>query len=207
MGAFYNSGQVCIATKRIFIHESIYAEFVDALVQAARSFKVGSPYEDDVMLGPIQNETQYRRVQGFFEDSRTHNYTFAGGVDIIYPDKKGFYVQPTIIDNPPKDSRIYAEEPFGPIVPCQPYRDISDAIARANETQCGLGATVFGNNVREAREVAEQIESGMVWVNSYPTLDPRALFGGVKQSGLGTEFGTLGILAFLNTKAVHVYKT
>ncbi len=206
MGAFFNSGQVCVATKRIYIPEQIYKPFVEALVGVANNLKVGSSNEEGVMLGPIQNDMQYQRVKGFFEDAKSKGYKFAAGADTV-EESKGYFVNPTIIDNPPNDSRIIQEEPFGPIVPCQPYTDLAEVIARANDTTMGLGATVFGSDVAKAQEVAEQIESGSVWVNSGPRPAAQGMFGGVKESGIGTEFGTNGILAYANIKAIHTYKS
>lgn len=112
LGAFANSGQFCQATKRIYIHESIYEPFVKALVDYTKSLKVGNPHEDGVALGPVQNKMQYDRVRGFFEDSKAKGYKFAAGATEVEP-TKGYFVTPTIIDNPPDDSRIIVEEPFG----------------------------------------------------------------------------------------------
>ena len=205
MSAFFNSGQVCIATKRIYIPEQIYKPFVEALAGVATSLKVGPSNEEGVMLGPIQNDMQYERVKGFFADAKAKGYKFAAGSDTV-EESKGYFVKPAIIDNPPNDSRIIVEEPFGPIVPCQPYTDLAEVIERANNTRMGLGATVFGTDLAKCQEVADQIESGSVWINSGPRPAPQAHFGGVKESGIGTEFGTNGILAYANIKAIHTYK-
>lgn len=115
MGAFLNSGQICVATKRIYIHESIYKEFLAAMVAFTKNLKVGSPNEEGVMLGAIQNSMQYERVKGFFEDSKAKGYKFAAGPDSVEK-TNGYFVQPTIIDNPPNDSRIIVEEPFGKLL-------------------------------------------------------------------------------------------
>ena len=205
MGAFFNSGQVCVASKRIYVHESIYAPFVQALIGVSKSFKVGSSDEQGVMLGPIQNEMQYEKVKTFFKDTKDKGYKFALGSGEV-ESSKGYFVQPTIIDNPPEDSMIVTEEPFGPIVPVQSYKDIDEVIARANNTKAGLGATVFGTDLAKCAGVAEQIDSGSVWINSYPAPDPRGQFGGFKESGIGTEFGKLGILAYANIKSIHTFK-
>jgi len=205
MGAFFNTGQVCIASKRIYVHESIYEPFVQALIAVTKSLKVGSSNEEGVMLGPIQNEMQYEKVKTFFKDTKDKGYKFAlgnGDVDT----SKGYFVQPTIIDNPPDDAMIVTEEPFGPIVPVQSYSDISEVIARANNTKAGLGATVFGTDLAKCTEVANEIESGSVWINNFPQPDPRGQFGGFKESGIGTEFGKLGILAYANIKSTHTFK-
>ena len=205
LGAFFNTGQVCVDSKRIYIHESIYKPFLEALIGVAKSLKVGNSNEEGVMLGPIQNEMQYEKVKTFFKDTKDKGYKFALGADEI-ASTSGFFVNPTIIDNPPDDSMIVTEEPFGPIIPCQSYTDIDEAIRRANNTKAGLGATVFGSDLAQCQKVADRIESGMVWINSYPQPSPNAQFGGFKESGIGTEFGTLGVLAYANVKAVHVYK-
>ncbi|KAF2100305.1 aldehyde dehydrogenase [Rhizodiscina lignyota] len=206
MGAFQNSGQVCVATKRIYIHESIYQPFLDAMVRFTKSIKVGGYDEEGVLLGPIQNSMQYEKVKGYFNDTKVNGYKFAVGQPDVAAGK-GFFVQPTIIDNPPEDSKIVQEEPFGPIVPAMPYSDLEDAIARANNTLTGLGATVWGKDVEAAEKVAFRLEAGSVWVNSYEKPTPQALFGGVKQSGLGGEWGKTGLLAYLNPHVIHVYKT
>ena len=125
MGSFFNSGQVCVDSKRVYVHSSIYRPFVDALVNFAKTLKVGNSDDEGVMLGPVQNEMQYEKVKGFFHDSK--DLTFALGSANV-AESKGFFIQPTIIDNPPDTARIVQEEPFGPIVPCQSYDDIEDVI-------------------------------------------------------------------------------
>ena len=205
MGAFINSGQVCVATKRVFIHESIYKPFLAKMAEFAKNLKVGTPTEEGVMLGPIQNDMQYERVKGFFEDSKKHGYKFAAGPDTVEA-TKGYFVQPTIIDNPPSDSRIVQEEPFGPIVPCQPWSDEEEVIARANNTDTGLGACVWGKDVAHAEKIGLRLQAGSVFVNSFEKPTPQAIFGGHKQSGIGGEWGQTGLLAFCNAHVMHVYK-
>lgn len=112
MGAFYNSGQVCVATKRIYIHQDIYEPFLKAMVNFTKTLKVGQANEEGVMVGPIQNEMQYEKVQQFFQDTKKNGYKFAVGPDEVEK-SKGYFIQPTIIDNPPNDSKIITEEPFG----------------------------------------------------------------------------------------------
>ncbi|OCT49971.1 putative aldehyde dehydrogenase-like protein [Cladophialophora carrionii] len=205
MGAFFNTSQVCVASKRIYVHSSIYDAFLEALVNVAKSLKVGPSNDDGVMLGPIQNSMQYEKVKTFFKDTKEHGYKFALGSGDV-PETNGFFINPTIVDNPPDDSFIVQEEPFGPIVPVQKYDDIDEVIRRANNSRAGLGATVFGKDAQKLQEVADKLEAGMVWINSYPAAGPQAQFGGVKESGIGTEFGTLGILAYANVKAITTMK-
>lgn len=205
MGAFFNTAQVCVASKRIYVHRSIYDKFLPAFIDATKTLKVGSSEEEGVMLGPIQNEMQYEKVKTFFADSKAKGYKVAyGSLDV--PESKGYFIHPTIIDNPPDDSKVVAEEAFGPIVPVLKYDDIDEVIRRANDTKMGLGATVFGTDSKLLQDVAGRIESGTVWINSYPQPSVQGQFGGVKESGIGTELGTLGILAFANVKCEQYFK-
>merc|ERR1712072_1511905 len=152
MGAFQNSGQVCVATKRIYIHQDIYQDMLNEMVNFTKSIKVGSP-DSGALLGPIQNQMQYEKVKEFFADTKKNNYNFAVGESEVAPGKS-FFVQPTIIDNPPNDSRIITEEPFGPIVPTQPWSDEEEVIKRANNTNAGLGACVWGKDIERAERMA-----------------------------------------------------
>jgi acyl-CoA reductase-like NAD-dependent aldehyde dehydrogenase len=207
MGAFQNSGQVCVATKRIYIHESIYKEFLEEMVAFTKSsMKTGNPDDGDNMLGPVQNQMQYERVKGFFSDSKAKGYKFAVGEPDVSA-SKGYFIQPTIIDNPPNDSRIIQEEPFGPIVPTQPWSDLEEVIARANDTKTGLGACVWGKDVEKASKIARRLEAGSVFVNSWEKPTPQAIFGGHKESGIGGEWGKTGLLAYCNPHVIHVYKS
>lgn len=206
MGAFQNSGQVCVATKRIYIHESIYKEFLEEMVRFTKSVKVGNPDDGDNLLGPVQNSMQYEKVKEFFADSKAKGYKFAVGEPDV-ASGKGFFIQPAIIDNPPNDSRIVAEEPFGPIVPTQPWSDLDEVIARANDSKMGLGACVWGKDVEKASQVARRLEAGSVFVNSWEKPTPQAIFGGHKESGIGGEWGKTGLLAFMNAHVIHVYKS
>ena len=204
MGALQNSGQVCVATKRIYIHESIYKEFLEEMVNFTKTIQVGDS-ESGSLLGPVQNKMQYEKVKEFFADTKKNGYKFAIGEDTP-AEGKGFFIKPTIIDNPPNDSRIIAEEPFGPIVPTQPWSDEEEVIKRANNTQTGLGACVWGKDVAHAEKIAKRLEAGSVFVNSFEKPTPQAIFGGHKQSGIGGEWGTEGIKAYCNPHVIHLYK-
>ena len=217
--------KVCVATKRIFIHESIYKPFVEAMVKFTNQMKVGSSHEKDAVIGPIQNSMQYEKVKQFFADSKVQGHRFVAGKPDVN-DSKGYFVQPAIIDNPPSDSRIIQEEPFGmkvtngtlpnlqcslaapvpliselhlgPIVPCQPWSSEEEVIARANNTNTGLGACVWSGDVARAERIASKLEAGTVWVNSWEKPTPQAFFGGHKESGIGGEWGKNGLLSYCN---------
>ncbi|KAH7408904.1 aldehyde dehydrogenase [Cadophora sp. MPI-SDFR-AT-0126] len=202
--AFLNSGQICLALKRIYIHSSIYPAFRDAMVAYTKTLKVGEGFEDGVFLGPIQNKMQYDRVQGFFDDVEKNGMSVAVGGKV--PDSKGYFINPTIIDNPDDDSRIVVEEPFGPILPILPWADEDDVIARANNTQMGLGASVWSNDLDEAARIAKQLEAGSVWVNAHMEWMPSAAFAGHKQSGIGAENGVAGLKAYCNVQVLYLKK-
>ncbi|RDW69993.1 hypothetical protein BP5796_08390 [Coleophoma crateriformis] len=206
MGAFYNSGQVCVATKRIYIHKDIYEPMVKAMADFAKTLKVGGD-EEGVMVGPIQNSMQHERVSGFFDEGKKQgwNYAVGGKLETVL-NGKGYFITPTIVDNPPSDSRIIQEEPFGPIVPTQPWTDEAEVIARANDTNTGLGACVWSKDLARAERIAEQLEAGSVWVNSFEQPVPQAAFGGFKESGIGAEWGSQGLTSFCNVQAIHLYK-
>ncbi|KAK5111185.1 hypothetical protein LTR85_012234 [Meristemomyces frigidus] len=205
MGAFQNSGQVCVATKRIYIHEDIYDEMLKAMVEFTKTVKVGAP-DSGALLGPIQNEMQYEKVRSFFEDTKNQGYKFAIGE----PEQargKGYFIQPAIIDNPPNDSKIITEEPFGPIVPTQPWSDEEEVIKRANNSNAGLGACVWGKDIERAERIGKRLQAGSVFINSWEKPTPQAFFGGHKESGIGGEWGKDGLKAYCNAHVMHTYKS
>ncbi|KIV84941.1 hypothetical protein PV11_00686 [Exophiala sideris] len=202
--AFLNSGQICLAIKRIYVHESIHDKFRDAMVKFTKTLKVGEGNEEGVFLGPIQNSMQYEKVKTFFSDIEKENWTVAvGGKN---EDKPGYFITPTIIDKPADDSRIATEEPFGPIVPLMTWSDEDDVISRANNTKMGLGASVWSSNLDEAARIARQLDAGSVWVNTHLELDAHAPFGGHKESGVGYEWGVGGLRAFCNAQTLYLKK-
>lgn len=198
--AFRNNGQICVATKRMYVHRDVYEPLKEALVAYARTVKVGDGAQQGVQIGPINNRPQYERVLELIEDAREQGYHFLLGGEKA--DVPGYFVPITIIDNPPEDSRIVQEEQFGPILPLIPFDDVEDAVARANATAYGLGGSVWGGDEDRALAIAERIASGTVWVNETQHLSPFAPFGGVKQSGLGVEGGIAGLLEYTNVQTL-----
>ena len=192
--AFTNNGQICIATKRMYIHDAIYEPLRDAIVEYAKTVKVGDGSEPGTQIGPINNDLQHRRVLELISDAREKGYKILTGGDV--PAGNGFFIPVTIIDNPPEDSRIVQEEQFGPVLPLIRYSDIDDAIARANATDYGLGASIWSADEDAAYALAGRIQSGTIWVNETQHLSPLAAFGGLKQSGIGVEGGLEGLLEY-----------
>lgn len=191
--AFRNSGQVCIATKRLYIHKDIYRPMRDALVDYAQTVKVGNGADPETRLGPLNNAQQHSRVLGLVEGARSNGYSFLTGHK-RKPQSPGYFVPVTLLDRPPDDSRIVQTEQFGPVLPLLEFSDIDDVIKRANATDYGLGASVWGTDEERAMEVALRIESGTVWLNQIGHHLPTEAFGGIKQSGLGIESGLEGLL-------------
>lgn len=175
------------------------------MAEFVKTLKVGPGNEEGVFLGPVQNSMQYERVKTFFDDIEKDKLKVAlGGKN---ENKPGFFITPTIIDNPPENSRIASEEPFGPIVPLLSWKDEEDVIARANNTAMGLGASVWSNNLDEAARIARRLEAGSVWVNTHLQLDPFTPFGGHKESGIGYEGGLGGMRAYCNAQSLYLQKT
>jgi len=199
--AFKNSGQVCVAAKRIYVDDKVYEPLAAALQQVAKRVVMGNGADDGVALGPVQNRAQYERVRSLLADSRAAGHRFlTGGQDA---DGAGFFVPATIVDNPPEESRVVQEEAFGPIVPLLRFTDLDDAIARANASEFGLAGSVWSSNPDRAAAVAARMETGTVWINSAQNLTPYAAFAGQKQSGVGVEGGLDGLLEFTTPQTIH----
>ena len=203
--AFRNSGQICVATKRIYIHEDVYDELSAALADYARTVSVGDGLEQGVRMGPVQNRAQFDRVRDLIDDAKANGLRFLAGGEVDET-RPGYFIPVTLIDNPPEDARVVQEEAFGPVLPLLKYRDLDDVIARANASPFGLGGTVWGRDVAAAQGVAERLETGSVMINGATAPSPLAPFAGHKQSGLGAEGGRDGLLAYTNPKTITVAK-
>jgi acyl-CoA reductase-like NAD-dependent aldehyde dehydrogenase len=203
--AFQNNAQFCNAAKRIYIHEDVYDAVRDALVDYARTVKVGNGADAGTELGPIQNLPQFEKVQEFFTDSHAQGHTFAlgGEIDTSAP---GWFVPVTLVDDPPEDSRLVVEEPFGPILPLLKWRDEADVIARANDTVYGLGASVWGKDLDAVQRIGRQIQAGTVWLNEVHQYTPHQVFGGHKQSGIGAENSLHGLGEYTNWQSITLNK-
>ena len=203
MGAMINAGQVCLAIKRIYAHESIYEELCSELAKLASNAIVGDGMDPDTQIGPVQNKAQFEKVKDYIADGRARGKVIAGGHAL---ERDGYFIAPTIVRDIPDDARLVREEQFGPVVPVLKYTDIDDAIARANSTEYGLGGTVWGPDLDQAYQVAARVESGTVWVNKHLDLPPDIPFAGAKQSGLGTEMGAEGLEEFTQPKVINLAK-
>ncbi|MFT4065586.1 aldehyde dehydrogenase family protein [Paraburkholderia sp.] len=198
--SFQNSSQFCVATKRLYIHEQIYDRAVAALVDYARTVKVDNGLLVESQLGPLQNRMQYDKVRDLLRDSVAQGHQILlGGLPT---DTRGFFIPVTIIDNPPDESRCVVEEAFGPVLPVLKYRDIDEAIDRANRTEYGLAASVWSADVAKAQAVARRLEAGTVWINQIHVFGPDIAFGGHKQSGMGIENSLHGLAGYCNMQTI-----
>ncbi|MCW2697555.1 MAG: aldehyde dehydrogenase family protein, partial [Modestobacter sp.] len=200
-GAFINCGQICAGIKRIYVPESLHDDVVDVLTERARRVRVGPGTREGVHIGPIQNRPQFDRVSGLVADALAQGASAAaGGAPIEGP---GYFFPPTVLTGAREGMRIVDEEQFGPAVPVLTYRDLDDAIGRANATPFGLSGSVWSSDVERATAVAEQLDCGTAFVNDHLALSPELPFGGSKESGLGVENGHWGLEEFTQLQVVH----
>ncbi|MES1989363.1 MAG: aldehyde dehydrogenase family protein [Pseudomonadota bacterium] len=199
--AFQNNGQVCIAMKRLYVHESIYDEMCDELAILANAAIVGDGLKQGTQLGPLQNKMQYDKVSEVIADAKKHGKVIAGGGKVS---GAGYFIQPTIVRDITDGTRLVDEEQFGPVLPVIKYSDPEDAVARANASPYGLGGSIWSSNPDRAYKLALQMESGSVWVNKHAELAPNIPFGGAKTSGLGTELGEEGLAEFTQLQVINV---
>lgn len=201
--AMVNSGQVCLAAKRIYVPESIYDAVCAELAKIATAAKVGNGLEEGIDFGPLQNRMQYEKVKAIIEDARAQGKVIAGGEPHAGP---GFFIRPTIVSGLPDSARLVCEEQFGPVMPVLKYKTLDEAIARANASEYGLGATVWSASADRAYEVAMKLETGTVWINKHLDLPPDVPYGGTKQSGYGVELGQQGVEEFTQVKIINLAK-
>ncbi|WP_296555233.1 aldehyde dehydrogenase family protein [Pigmentiphaga sp.] len=203
--AFRNSGQICMAIKRLFVHEAIYEPMIEELAAIARRAKVGNGTEPGVDFGPLQNKMQFDIVSSLLADTRA-----LPGVRIVTGgaplDRPGYFVPPTIVADIADDTRLVREEPFGPVLPVLKFSDVDDAIARANDTRYGLGASVWSSDLDVARDIADRLEAGTTWINCHLVSDVHTPFGGCKESGLGRANSLFGIKEDMEMNVLRIRK-
>jgi acyl-CoA reductase-like NAD-dependent aldehyde dehydrogenase len=198
---FVLSGQGCICLKRLYVHEDIYSKVTAALVAIASATKVGDGLDADTQLGPVQNQLQYKRLQSFWEEiERSGAKVLFRGV--VPTNTKGFFFPVTLLDNPPDGAGFVTQEVFGPIRSIFRYKDLDEAIRRANNTSYGLGASVWGSDPVQLRAVASQLDAGTVWINQHAIRHPFVPASAYKESGLGVEFGLEGLQSFCNLQVI-----
>src|SRR5438093_6940855 len=197
-----NSGQSCIAGKRFLVADQVYDRFLDQFVERMRALKVGDPFDEATEIGPLATEQILEDVHEQVQKSNAAGAKLLTGGNRIHG--PGFFYEPTVLVDVPKESPAYREEVFGPVASFFRVRDVADAVEIANATTFGLGASAWTNDRTEQDLFASELEAGMVFINALLASDPRLPFGGVKRSGFGRELGAAGIREFMNRKTIWI---
>jgi len=200
-GAFANAGQVCLAIKRVYVHDSIYDAVCDALARRADEAVVGDGLEQGTQIGPVQNRMQYEKLKHFLESARRDGTIIAGGTLLDGP---GYFIRPTVVRDITDGAELVDQEQFGPVLPLIRYTDPQDALARANASPYGLGGSVWSSSVPRAREIAARMDAGTVWVNRHLDLMPYIPMSGAKHSGIGVEFGEEGLAEYTQLHVLNL---
>jgi acyl-CoA reductase-like NAD-dependent aldehyde dehydrogenase len=201
--ATVNSGQVCMAIKRIYAHEKIYDALCAALVVEAKTARLGDGLDPSTTLGPIQNRRQYERVRELTADAAQSGHLEEGQPA---PPGSGYFVTPTVVTGLSETDRLVTEEQFGPVIPVLRFSDVDDAIRRANQTRFGLAGSVWSKDLARAQSIAAQLEVGTAWVNQHRNTMANVPFGGAKESGIGRTYSRLGLMAYLEPQVISVLK-
>lgn len=201
---FRNNGQVCVAPQRFYVHKKIYTEFATKVSHYVSQLKVGTGFEDGVQIGPLITQKQRNSVIQIMEQTKNEKATILTGGYIPEEMKKGYFFQPAVISNLTDDSVLSKNEIFGPILPLFSFSDFDEVIERANNTEYGLAAYVFTNNLQTALRASEALEFGMVGINEWAPHGTEAPFGGWKQSGQGHESGSEGLFEYMEKKLISI---
>lgn len=201
-GAFWNSGQVCFAIKRLYVHESLFEPLLAKLAERAERTRLGHGLDPQTELGPLTNAQQLERVISLVEDAKAHGARIHSGG--VRPDGPGYFYPPTLVSGVAAGVALVDEEQFGPVLPLIPFRDEEDAIAQANASHYGLGASVWTRDLARGEDIAGRLEAGLAWVNQHGHIQPGAPKGGHKWSGLGYEGGQRGHEAFSELQVLNI---
>ncbi len=199
-GKYRNAGQVCISPTRFFVHESKYKQFVDTFTEVASGLKLGDGLDPTTQMGPMANARRLEAMDMFVSDAKAKGAKVRTGGE--RPANQGFFYKPTVLADVPAEARIMTEEPFGPLAPIVPFKSFDEVVERANGVAYGLAAYAFTNDEKRATAIADALQWGMVGVNSLAVSTPETPFGGIKDSGHGSEGGIEGLEAYLNVKFV-----
>ena len=197
-GAFVNNGQTCAAMKRAYVHEDVYDDVCAALADFAKNIPVGDGLDENSILGPVQNKMQFEKVARLVEDAKHKGTVLVGGEPGV-----GLFFDPTIIAGLNNGDALVDEEQFGPALPIIKFSDEAEAMAAANDSDNGLGGSIWTRDIEKARAMAADMECGSVWINSHGGIRPDAPFGGRKGSGIGVEFAEEGLTEYTDIQVVH----
>jgi phenylacetaldehyde dehydrogenase len=197
-----NHGQNCCAGSRLYVHQSIYEKVVEGIAKIAAQIKLGPALDPSTEMGPLVSREQQKRVMAYIESGVTQGASIlTGGCTLEHP---GFYVKPTVLVNTQQDMKVVQEEIFGPVLVASPFEDVEEMLVRANDTKYGLGASIWTQNISRMHRLVPRIKAGTVWVNTHNVLDLAVPFGGVKESGVGSELGEEAIYQHTQIKATIV---
>ena len=199
-GIFTNAGQICSATSRLIVHQSIAEPLFATLKAKTTSLKIGDGFDADTQMGPLVSAQQLGQVKNYFDIATTEQLTCLTGGEVI--DDAGYFVSPTIYTEVPTTSQLWMEEVFGPVLVSTTFTDNAEAIRLANDSKFALAATIVSGDETAALEMALQIQAGHIWINEQQIVLPEAGWGGFKQSGIGRELGADGLSAYQKSKHV-----
>ncbi|EPY51051.1 aldehyde dehydrogenase [Schizosaccharomyces cryophilus OY26] len=204
VGVMFNSGQICTANSRIYVQEQVYEKFLEKFKEhVLADYKLGSPFEKSTVVGPVVSKAQYNRVLDYIDVGKKEGARMVMGNEQV-TSKKGYYIHPTIFADCHQDMTIVKEEIFGPVVAVSKFTTEDEVLEKANDSIYGLAAMCFTKDLERAHHVSEELDTGMVFINSTENSDIQAPFGGVKMSGIGSELGAPGIETYTHLKTVHV---
>ncbi len=202
-GRAINTGQSCIAAKRFIVVEKIAEQFTSRFVEFNKALNVGDPLDESTDIGPLANEQQVKQIGSQVQDAVEKGANVLTGGKRI--EGKGFFFQPTVLTNVKRTMKVAKEEVFGPVAPIFIVKDEDEAVKVANDSELGLGVSVWSKDEKRAMEIARQLEAGAVFINGIVKSDPRMPFGGIKKSGIGRELSHYGLKEFVNVKTINVY--
>ena len=201
VGGFLNQGQVCAAASRVFVEQGVHARLVDALEGAIGAMTIGAGLDPAAQVNPLVSRQHQQKVNRYLEDARSKGARIIGGPE---PEGEGFYVGPKLVLDPSDSVALSREEVFGPVLGITKVKDADEAVERANGLDYGLTASVWTQNLKSAMDLTRRLDAGTVWVNNHNFIDPNMPFGGVKQSGIGRDFGTDWANAYTELKSVCI---
>ena len=200
MGIFFNQGQVCSASSRLYVHRKLYDKLIHRVAQVAEGMKIGSGFDAASELGPLVSKRHFERVMSCIDNARSEGATLLTGGKRARD--AGYFVQPTVFVDVKPGMRIVREEVFGPVLAATAFDDVEEAIRMANDTPFGLSASVWSNQLSAVHRIIPRLQAGTVWVNAHNMLDANLPFGGFKQSGMGRDLGRAAVEGFTEMKSV-----